>query len=323
MLKRYLPSDRRGADGLEMGWTSSRYDDARSLIFRLRETHDRDLPHWRPHAELIDFCGARLEEPDLVASLQKGWTLARGEIAAGMATPITPITPVTRIAAFGRAASVTPLTHIASPEPIVLPRLVEPSAARGEIAAMGAHVLRKKPRAVRDETSTIGPHLLRRPEVQAPWRAKLLLLSLVAGVAASAPPFIGNPEAPLFERASPESGERNAISPVQVPRSSFSVNGAAAPPAAEAEPANSAGDANDRLARSQRDQVADAPEPAASIDASGGLATDEPPASAAPREQAIVANPAPAPVSTPADKVSSSSDATTREQAAPRAAKHA
>ena len=320
MLKRYLPSDRRGADGLEMGWTSSRYDDARSLIFRLRETHDRDLPHWRPHAELIDFCGARLEEPDLVASLQKGWTLARGEITAGMATPITPITPVTRIAAFGRAASVTPLTHIASPEPIVLPRLVEPSAARGEIAAMGAHVLRKKPRAVRDETSTIGPHLLRRPEVQAPWRAKLLLLSLVAGVAASAPPFIGNPAAPLFERASPESGERNAISPVQVPRSSFSVNGAAAPPAAEAEPANSAGDANDRLARSQRDQVADAPEPAASIDASGGLATDEVPASAAPREQAIVANPAPAPVSTPADKVSSSSDATTREQAAPRAA---
>jgi hypothetical protein len=47
MLKRYLPSDRRDADGLEIGWTSSRYDDARSLIFRLRDTHDRYLPRWR------------------------------------------------------------------------------------------------------------------------------------------------------------------------------------------------------------------------------------------------------------------------------------
>ena len=319
MLKRYLPSDRRGADGLEMGWTSGRYDDARSLIFRLRETHDRDLPHWRPHAELIDFCAARLDEPDLVASLQRGWTLARGEIAVGMATPITPITPVTRIAAFARAASVTPLTHIASPEPIVLPGLVEPTAARDKVAAMGAHVLRMEPGAVRDEMAAIGPHLLRRPEVHAPWRAKLLLLSLVAGVAASAPPFIGNPANPLFERASPESGERNAASPVQVPRSRSSGNSATAPAAPEAEPANPAGNANDRLARSQRDQVADAPESPATIGTSGGVATNEHLASAVPREQAIVANAAPAPVSAPADKVSPSSDATTRE-AAPSAA---
>ena len=320
MLKRYLPSDRRGGDGSEMGWTSNRYDDARSLIFRLRDTHDRDLPHWRPHAELIDFCAARLDEPDLVASLQKGWTLARGEIVAGMATPITPITPVTRIAPFARAASVTPLTHIASSEPIVLPGLAEPSAARGEMAAIGPDLLRMKPRAVRSETAA-GPHLLRRTEVQAPWRAKLLLLSLVAGVAASAPPFIGNPAHPLFERASPASGERNATSPVQAPRSSLSSNGAAAPAAPEADPANPADDANDRVARSQRDQVADAPEPATSIGTSGGLANDEPrPTSETPREQAIVANAAPAPVATPAEKVSSSSDATTREQAAPNAA---
>jgi hypothetical protein len=295
MLKRYLPSDRRGADGLEMGWTSSRYDEARSLIFRLRDTHDRDLPHWRPHAELIDFCGARLDEPDLVASLQKGWTLARGEIAAGTATPITPITPVTRIATLGRAASVTPLTHIASPEPIVLPELVEPGAARGEMAAIGPHLLRAEPRAVRGETAAIGPHLLRRPEVHAPWRAKLLLLSLVAGVAASAPSFIGNPADPLFDRASPASGERNATSPVQVPRSSLRGNGTAAPAAPEAEPANPAGNANDRPAGSQRNQVAPAPEPAAGIGASGGLTTDEPrPASETSREQAIAADPAPA-----------------------------
>jgi hypothetical protein len=188
------------------------------------------------------------------------------------------------------------------------------------MAAIGPDLLRMKPRAVRSETAA-GPHLLRRTEVQAPWRAKLLLLSLVAGVAASAPPFIGNPAHPLFERASPASGERNATSPVQAPRSSLSSNGAAAPAAPEADPANPADDANDRVARSQRDQVADAPEPATSIGTSGGLATDEPrPTSETPREQAIVANAAPAPVATPAEKVSSSSDATTREQAAPSAA---
>ena len=110
MLKRYLPSDRRGADGLEMGWTSSRYDDARSLIFRLRDTHDRDLPHWRPHAELIDFARRGWTSPISSPRRREGGRSRVARSAAGMATPITPITPVTRIAAFGRAASVTPLT---------------------------------------------------------------------------------------------------------------------------------------------------------------------------------------------------------------------
>ncbi|HEX4524722.1 MAG TPA: hypothetical protein VH704_14470, partial [Casimicrobiaceae bacterium] len=296
MLKRYLPSDHRGADGSETGWTSSRYDDARSLIFRLRDTHDRDLPHWRPHGELIDFCGARLDESDLAASLQIGWTLARGEVAAGTATPITPITPVTRIATLGRVAEVTPLTHIASAEPIVLPELVAAGAARAEVAA-------------------IGPYLPPRPEIRAPWRAKLLLLSLVAGVAASAPSFIGDSGDPLRERTSGASGESGAVSPPQVPNSTSSADSAPAATASAPDLANPAANGNDPVAQPQRDGVARvAPPPG--IGASSGLATEEPrPASETPREQAGAADAARAPESTTAEKASSSPGATARERA--------
>ena len=254
MLKRYLPSDRRGVDDVETGWTSSGYDDARSLIFRLRDTHDRDLPRWRPHPELIDFCAARLDEPGLAGSMQKGWTLGPGEIAAGTATPITPMTPVTRIAIFRRDVSVTPLTHIASPEPIVRPELMGLRAARGDMAAIGSHVLS-------------------RPNVNAGRGTKLVLLSLVAGIAASAPSFIGKAEDPLSERASTASVERAAVPPVQPPSSSTDGAAVATPPGAD--PAKSAGDADDRAVRSQRDDGARIPNPAAGIGASGAPATDE------------------------------------------------
>ena len=42
MLKRYLPGE---AAGRRHGMDTQRYDDARTLIFRLRDCHDRDLPH--------------------------------------------------------------------------------------------------------------------------------------------------------------------------------------------------------------------------------------------------------------------------------------
>src|SRR5204863_7955424 len=80
------------------GWSSQRYDDARSLILRLRDSHDRDLPQWRPHAQLIDYTLERLSARDLAASLADGWALAHHTMAAGIATPMTPITPMTRLA---------------------------------------------------------------------------------------------------------------------------------------------------------------------------------------------------------------------------------
>ncbi len=74
MLKRYLPGEPPSA---ETGWTAERFDDARTLIFRLRECHDRDIPHWRPHQQLMEYTDARLAAKDLVASLDRGWELAR------------------------------------------------------------------------------------------------------------------------------------------------------------------------------------------------------------------------------------------------------
>jgi hypothetical protein len=101
MLKRYLPDAvepvARGA-----GWTAERYDAAKSLILRIRETHDTGPPLPRPHAELIEATGARLADTELAHSLERGWSLARElNVSAAHASPLTPVTqvaPVTRIA---------------------------------------------------------------------------------------------------------------------------------------------------------------------------------------------------------------------------------
>ena len=131
MLKRYLPGDEAtlGAGG----WTAQRYDDARALIYRLRDSHDRDVEPWLPHRGLIDYTAARLEERDLAASLAQGWTLARDAATVGSATPITPITPMTRIArsirvmgtvrTLARPQPATAVTAIAAAVPLEAPRL--------------------------------------------------------------------------------------------------------------------------------------------------------------------------------------------------------
>src|SRR5260370_34235480 len=117
MLKRYLPSE---APGDETGWTPARYDDARTLIFRLRECHDRDIPHWRPHQQLMDITGARIAESDLVTSLDHGWELARDATASGAASPIT---AMTRIAPSIRATLPARLaTHIVVPTAVTAVR---------------------------------------------------------------------------------------------------------------------------------------------------------------------------------------------------------
>src|SRR4029453_10489815 len=60
MLKRYLPDGGVHRHDRATHWTPLRYDAARTLIFRLRDCHDRDLPHWRPHREFKDYAAARL-----------------------------------------------------------------------------------------------------------------------------------------------------------------------------------------------------------------------------------------------------------------------
>ena len=162
MLKRYLPSE---APGDDTAWTRERYDDARTLIFRLRECHDRDLPHWRPHQQLIEFTGARVAEVDLIASLDGGWTLAHDITTDSGASPVTPLT---RIA---------PSIRTVQP-PRITTRVVVPTAVT----------------AVHDV-----------PRVKAPkrplWRAAVLVPVVGAIAALAAPTFVGDPEHPLIERA--------------------------------------------------------------------------------------------------------------------------
>ena len=162
MLRRYLPDE---APSDDTAWTQQRYDDARTLIFRLRECHDRDLPHWRPHQQLIEFTGTRIAEVDLAASLDRAWALAR-DVTTDNAT--SPITPLTRIAPSLRTVQPIRITT----------RMVVPTAVT----------------AVRSA-----------PRVDAPrrtlWRATVLVPLVGAIAALGAPAFIGDPEHPMLERA--------------------------------------------------------------------------------------------------------------------------
>jgi serine/threonine protein kinase len=174
MLKRYLPSENPGG---ETGWTPERFDDARTLIFRVRECHDRDNPDWRPHQQLMDFAGARLAKVDLAASLNYGWVLARAATTDGAASPIT---PMTRIAPSIRAAEpirIAPFIQAAEPirisTPIMIPTAV--TAVRG-----GARIPAQRRRL---------------------WTATVLAPAIVALAALAAPSFIGDPEHPLVDRA--------------------------------------------------------------------------------------------------------------------------
>jgi serine/threonine protein kinase len=162
MLKRYLPSE---APDDDTAWTRERYDDARTLIFRLRECHDRDLPYWRPHQQLIEFTGARISERDLVASLDHGWTLASDFPTDSAASPVTPLTRI--------APSIRTVQPVRTTTPMVDPTAVT---------------------AVRNA-----------PRVGAPrrtgWRATVLAPVVGAIAALAAPAFIGDPAQPLIERA--------------------------------------------------------------------------------------------------------------------------
>ncbi|HEY2865140.1 MAG TPA: hypothetical protein VGK37_16075 [Casimicrobiaceae bacterium] len=166
MLKRYLPTADPGG---ETGWTPERYDDARTLIFRLRECHDRDLPHWRPHQQLMDFTAARIGETDLAASLDYGWELARDAASGGAALPITPMTRTApAIRAFVPASVITP---------IIVPTAV--TVVRGPARV----------------PPPVAPPASRKP------RRPMLVPAIVTFAALAAPSYIGNSEQPLGDRA--------------------------------------------------------------------------------------------------------------------------
>ena len=220
MLKRYLPNEEwAGTEGREAGWTATRYDDARSLIYHLRECHDHASPDARPHQELMDVTGARMRERDLADSVVTGWTVLRDAAVVEGSTPITPLTriaPVLRATGGSRPpAQVVPLT---APTAVIRrPRvLISPAVPPTRIA----------PPAARQS--------LRR-------RASVLASGIVAACALAAPSFLGDPAHPFAERvhdlvsslrgpapAAPEPAARS-VAPAASPRETDSTPSVSSP----------------------------------------------------------------------------------------------
>jgi len=127
MLRRYLPDPDHASAG---DWTPARRAQACALIRRLLDVHDAELPAVRPHAELIALTSAPLQDGDLAASLQHGWTLQTDRPLPHSELP----TPVTRIAmpvATGVVA--TPVVTGVDVEPITID--ASDVASRSRIAA--------------------------------------------------------------------------------------------------------------------------------------------------------------------------------------------
>ncbi|MEP6679135.1 MAG: hypothetical protein ABJB78_07535, partial [Betaproteobacteria bacterium] len=210
MLKRYLPEDRSADQAGASGWTPRHYDDARTLIFRLRDCHDRDLAHWRPHPQFMDFTAARLESRELAVSLGDGWMLARDTTTACVATPMTPITPMTRMA----AATIRTIVHTRTMAPP--PRVARQRAQRTAPFAAERVTRTASPSAAPTVVTVIRSGRAGAPSREsrevafaapqrAPRRASRRVLPAAVAVAAvtafAAPSFIGDPQHSLASHA--------------------------------------------------------------------------------------------------------------------------
>ena len=178
MLRRYLPGDTAPRPDGDGDWTTARLDDARALVFRLRELHDGEDTARRPHRELLESTAQHLGDPDLARSIAAGWALVRDPtfVAAG-----TWVTPLTRIA-FGPVAP-TQLTRVRTTA-IAAPREV-PTVFRNPRAAPEAAV----PEAMM-VTARASPRTAPRQT-----RGAALVAAIVA-VAVSLP-FLGDAATPL------------------------------------------------------------------------------------------------------------------------------
>jgi hypothetical protein len=183
MLRRYLPDDEWArAQGVEAGWTARRYDDARALIYRLRDCHDRDDAQWRPHQELIESTGVHLGAPSLARSLADGWSLARDPHAAGA---VALVTPMTRIA----VARIAPTAATFVSRPIV---------ARAPTPA----VIRKRPVRSGAVAPGIGDDAVPPPMARRRISRWAIVASTLAALAAvAAPSIVGDPQRSISQAA--------------------------------------------------------------------------------------------------------------------------
>lgn len=209
MLRRYLPdADDAHDESQGDGWTASRYDDARALIYRLRACHDRDLPLVRPHQELMDYTGARVRERDLAFSLTRGWTLARDVSVTSAPMPLTPLTRVIAPSQIGEGGR-------------EMPRIVLPTVAtavirrpRARVATRATAVIRRPRVRLPDSPALIHTAPVAAPSLQETvvplaralppaatsrrhWRAAGVASVIGAAAALAAPSFIGDPDHPL------------------------------------------------------------------------------------------------------------------------------
>ena len=157
MLRRYLPDDEWfRACGVDAGWNADRYDDARALVYRLRESHDGDAASTGPHASLMALTRAYLEAPDLVRSLARGWMLAHDVVTIAAPVLVTPLTRIalapvartlpTRITLPARAMPPVVMTAI-TPAVVRYPRLRVPVVAPGKLEPVAVAPPRPRRRA--------------------------------------------------------------------------------------------------------------------------------------------------------------------------------
>ena len=191
MLRRYLP-DPASADA--HGWTVERRGLARALVRRLLEVHDAELPARRPHAELIALASIPLEEPEMDASLRRGWSL--GERTQADGDDDSP-TPITRIAL---PLAIVPSTALAA-ESIEL----DPSDVEGWAAANPPPRTRRRGAAWVAALAFAGMAVASVPLLGEAWRAWMApaKATSVAAAPSSLPPRRAAVAAPPRARAEP------------------------------------------------------------------------------------------------------------------------
>lgn len=132
LLERYLPPLQGGGHD-RAGWTAERTTQALALVRAIRDRHAQENALVMPHAELRAVAAGVLAQPDLAASLARGWSLANGpsELPAAATTPVTRLAPPPRAARAGRRPPGAGLAPLTGARPRIGPRLAFASAVRG------------------------------------------------------------------------------------------------------------------------------------------------------------------------------------------------
>ena len=91
MLRHYFVRDDISTSAaVHYGWTDARRASASQLLAAIEDAHDRDIGAVWPHQALIEACEAEICDPELVASLVRGFALASPNTGDVPAAPLSP-----------------------------------------------------------------------------------------------------------------------------------------------------------------------------------------------------------------------------------------